>query len=374
MGLVFIGMIGPDSHNPEEQRFVEELSVGFTNTYYLRGVGIKGLRPHQLKSIPSRLTTRRASATKPNLISGSVYIIPLRRLARGLNARWIRRRLAQLLRSAPADWTIWLRFPSPELVDAVAAMPGIRVVYEPIDQYSAAEDLTHAQSKALLEAETRLMRLATVVTGGQLLADRFKDAAGGSYWLPFGADRRVLVAGTGLPPKRTPRLAVVGCFDGRVDEALLTSLMSVHPEWQLILAGPRVRPWGKRLERLPNVEWLGRIPVERVGPVLRDCDVALIPYRLTDWTRHCLPVKVFEYLAEGKPVVATPLPELKLLGDAVSIAEASGFSRAIEAALDGDSPPAQERRRQAAAQFTLQDRARRAIQLIQGKELEVAAR
>lgn len=45
-GLVFIGIIGPDSHNLEEERFVEEHSRGFSTSVYLRGVGVKGLRWH----------------------------------------------------------------------------------------------------------------------------------------------------------------------------------------------------------------------------------------------------------------------------------------------------------------------------------------
>jgi glycosyltransferase involved in cell wall biosynthesis len=159
-----------------------------------------------------------------------------------------------------------------------------------------------------------------------------------------------------------------------VDEALLVSMMTEHPDWQLVLAGPRVGPWGRWLKKLPNVQWLGHVPVERVRPIIRDCDVTIIPYRLTDWTRHCLPVKVFEYLAEGKPVVATPLPELDLLRDVVTIASPDSFAHAVEDALAADGPSDQDRRREAAHRFTLQDRARRAIELLQGKALQGATR
>jgi glycosyltransferase involved in cell wall biosynthesis len=372
-GLIFVGMVGPDSHNQEERRFVEELSSKFTASYYLRGVGIKGLRPHQLKSIPRRLRRGLLGEPLTKLREGSLFLIPLRHTTREFNTRWIRRQLNDLMRRTQAEWTLWIRFPSPELVDAINQIPEVRVIYEPIDLYSAAEDLSAAHRKRLLAAEARLIKRATVVTGGKQLAERFQRAECESHWLPFGRDERQMAIGVGLPDEiPRPRLGLVGCLDWRVDELLLVSLMTTHPDWQLILAGPRVRPWGQRLKRLTNVHWLGRIPVNRVRLVIRGCDVTLIPYRLTDWTSHCLPVKVFEYLAEGKPVVATPLPELALLRDVVTFAPADSFGDAVEAALDDTSAPAQERRRQAVDRFTLQDRARRAVELVHGKELQAA--
>jgi glycosyltransferase involved in cell wall biosynthesis len=93
--------------------------------------------------------------------------------------------------------------------------------------------------------------------------------------------------------------------------------------------------------------------------------VTLIPYRLTDWTTACLPVKVFEYLAEAKPVVATPLPELELFRDVVTLVPAEQFEVAIAQTLANSEQSAPERRRNAANRFTLQARARQAAELLQ---------
>jgi glycosyltransferase involved in cell wall biosynthesis len=98
--------------------------------------------------------------------------------------------------------------------------------------------------------------------------------------------------------------------------------------------------------------------------VIADCDVALIPYRLTDWTSACLPIKVFEYLAEGKPVIATPLPELEGFSDVLTLASPDRFEAAIVEALGDSEQAAGMRRRQAASRFTLQARAVRAGQLL----------
>jgi glycosyltransferase involved in cell wall biosynthesis len=264
----------------------------------------------------------------------------------------------------PGDWTLWTRFPSPELVDALATLRFGTVVYEPIDSYAAAEDLSAPERRRIIEAEDRLASFATVVAGGLGLAERFRTARAGSHWLPFGYDLRDCRGGPGVDafiPR--PRLCVVGEFDWRVDEELLRGLARRHPEWQLVLAGPRRRPWGVGLEGLRNVLWLGRIPAQRVRSVIADCDVTLVPYRLTDWTRACLPVKVFEYLAAGKPVVATPLPELSLFADVVEIVPAEGFDQAIARTLESDHEAVAQHRQNAAKRYTLQGRARHAVRL-----------
>ena len=63
-------------------------------------------------------------------------------------------------------------------------------------------------------------------------------------------------------------------------------------------------------------------------------DVALIPFQLTELTLCTSPVKVYEYLAAGKPVVATALPELQLMGDWVQVAEnADQFTQHLGAAM-----------------------------------------
>jgi hypothetical protein len=109
------------------------------------------------------------------------------------------------------------------------------------------------------------------------------------------------------------------------------------------------------------------VPADRVHAVIADCEVALIPYRLTDWTSACLPVKVFDYLAEGKPVVATPLPELSLFKDVVTLVAAEDFEGGIVETLDRTGRKVRAQRRWASKRFTMQDRANHAAGLLKGE-------
>jgi glycosyltransferase involved in cell wall biosynthesis len=112
------------------------------------------------------------------------------------------------------------------------------------------------------------------------------------------------------------------------------------------------------------VHWLGSLKPEQARGVIAACDVALNPCVLNQWTESALPVKVFDYLAEGRPVVSTPMAELDIFKDLIELAPAGQFISAIEAALATDTPQAATRRKQASQRFTSQDRARRAFELV----------
>jgi glycosyltransferase involved in cell wall biosynthesis len=359
--ILFVGMLPPESHNSEERRFVQELGRQVHQIRYMRGIGVKGLG---LRHIARLISRKRPAAPS---VQHTLAIVPLRnRMVRPINVKWLQKQLVAAADGVPRDWVFWTRFPSPELVAAAANIPFREIVYEPIDKYPAAGDFSLSESRRILAAEAQLVEIATVITGARSLAESFRGSAGGSHWLPFGHDVGRASQGAGLPNAlRRPRLAVVGELDWRIDDELLARLGWQHPEWTLILVGPRRRNWGSPLQGLKNVLWLGRIPAERVRMVVRDCDVTLIPYRITEWTRACLPVKLFEYLAEGKPVVTVPLPELKPFDDVVTSVPAEQFEAAIAVALRDDDDDAQRRRRQTALRFTLEDRARRAAGLLE---------
>src|SRR5439155_9606279 len=107
--------------------------------------------------------------------------------------------------------------------------------------------------------------------------------------------------------------------------------------------------------------------------IIADSDVALNPCILNDWTADALPVKIFDYLAEGKPIVSTPMQELAAFGDLIELGDPSDFGTAVARALAKDSAQLAERRRAAANRFTLQERARHAFELVTRNQAEVLA-
>jgi GT2 family glycosyltransferase len=74
------------------------------------------------------------------------------------------------------------------------------------------------------------------------------------------------------------------------------------------------------LKELENVTFFGEIPYTQVPTVIAHFDVCLIPFRLTDLIQATNPVKVYEYLSSGKPVVSVSLPELEPLSNLIYLA------------------------------------------------------
>ena len=113
---------------------------------------------------------------------------------------------------------------------------------------------------------------------------------------------------------------------------------------------------------LNNVVFLGELPYGELPAFLARCAVAIIPFRLDPLIQATNPVKLYEYLAAGKPVVATPLPEIQRLklpaGCCRLASDAAGFAAAIQAMESGDGPELQAERRRYASRHSWQQRAR----------------
>ena len=112
----------------------------------------------------------------------------------------------------------------------------------------------------------------------------------------------------------------------KLDIPLLVALARARPHWSFALVGP-VGPGEPRadisaLSGEANIHLLGLRSYEQLPDVLRSADAGLIPYALNELTRSIFPMKVYEYLAAGLPVIATPLPALAEIPEVATAADA----------------------------------------------------
>ncbi len=110
------------------------------------------------------------------------------------------------------------------------------------------------------------------------------------------------------------------------------------------------------MSREPNIHLLGTRSYEQLPDVLRAVDAGLIPYARNALTESVFPMKVYEYLAAGLPVVATPLPALAGLAEVATATDAEGLARLLEEAIAGDSPARRTERSRAAAAHSWEQR------------------
>lgn len=119
-----------------------------------------------------------------------------------------------------------------------------------------------------------------------------------------------------------PILGYAGNLSAKVNFKLIYSL-ATSLGCQVILAGPIVGVIGTntyltKLQQLPNVKFLGKLAVEDLPDLYREFDVCLMPYIQDDWfVKASQPLKLYEYLSSGKPIVSTKLACLKEMGQLV---------------------------------------------------------
>ena len=148
------------------------------------------------------------------------------------------------------------------------------------------------------------------------------------HLVPNGAEvehfQRASLADTPLAPEMQtiprPVIGFLGSLQYWIDFDLLRFLALARPNWSFVLIGPRGRlaKVGK-IENLPNVHLLGRKPYEQMPSYLKGFDVCLNPYVRGELARNCSPLKLYEYLASGKPVVSVDMPEARKFADVIGI-------------------------------------------------------
>jgi glycosyltransferase involved in cell wall biosynthesis len=162
-----------------------------------------------------------------------------------------------------------------------------------------------------------------------------------------------------------PRIGLLGNLNNRIDWQLLEQVAERRPDWQLVLIGPlymadeESAASAQRLTERDNVHSLGAVSESAMASCMKCFDVGLIPYRLNRVTRSINPLKVYQYLACGLPVVATALPSLRGFGEVISVAAdgdevAESFVAAIARELEEGSSDERERRMKKRIQWAAQ--------------------
>lgn len=157
----------------------------------------------------------------------------------------------------------------------------------------------------------------------------------------------------------SPRALYQGYISQKLDFKLLLDITEKLPNIAFVFAGAvtfdfpggeQCRQEWKLLLRRPNVHYVGKLPAEELPSLMYGCDVGLIPFVREDWiVKSGFPLKTFEYLAAGLPVVSTPLDNLTGFQDLIRFAStASEFAKHLQTSLACNNTAEVERRRMAA--------------------------
>ena len=222
------------------------------------------------------------------------------------------------------------------------------VVYDCFDHHAGFSDT----SPQILELESTLLKEADLVLcSAKKLLNRATEVAKKTLLVQNGADyEHFAVATRHAPPeKQRPTVGYFGAIADWFDGELVAEAALGFPDCQFVLVGSTFRAEISTLRMLPNVTFVGEVPYEELPTYLESFDVCLIPFKDLELTRATNPVKIYEYLSAGKPVVAVCLPELEPISDLVYLAQTrEEFKKCLYQALE-EAPDTRLEERQAYA-------------------------
>jgi len=141
--------------------------------------------------------------------------------------------------------------------------------------------------------------------------------------------------------ERRPLLVYVGSLDSRLDVGALLALADEFPDSEIALVGPLLD--GEHFAPLrdrANVQVHPPITRELISGLIRSADVGLIPHVSSPLTQAMSPLKLYEYLAGGLPVVAIDLEPVRDVDPSVALVEPAGdYASAVRWALQRGRAP-----------------------------------
>ena len=295
----------------------------------------------------------------------SPLVIPLHRFAivRWFNAVFLRWQLDRVVRRLNVSSVVlWIYAPTGvsfmgrwkeqltvyHCVDELAANPRIPTAVREIEkELLRRADIVFVTSKALFETKSPFNQ-NTYYMPNVADYDHFHTACDSALDIPADLAR--------IPSPRIGHIGAVSAY--KLDFDLIEQLARRHPEWSLVFIGAFGE--GEKgaditgLKKYTNIHFLGGRPYSELPGYMKGLDVCLLPNRLNEYTKAMFPMKFFEYLSAGKPVVATNLYALQEFSAWCTLAKsADEYEQGVIRALaEGEQPIIIQQRLSGAQRYT----------------------
>ena len=265
-------------------------------------------------------------------------------------------------RMFPDIWWVY----DPIMVTVAQRNPGRLLVYDCVDRHAA-----YGGFRGLVDTmEKRLLQSADIVfvtaRGLETYCEQYSDVVN---YLPNGFDAELYCGSseihTDLSAISRPIIGFIGGLGHWIDIDLISHIARRRPNWSLVFVGPLGDKAGS-FPQMPNIHLLGRFPREDMPAFIQGFDVGIVPFQETLLTKTVNPLKAYEYLACGIPVVSTIMPELDHLIQVRQVRGYDAFVSATEDALDeGLDSSARAARMASVAAFSQQTILKRMEDLIE---------
>jgi teichuronic acid biosynthesis glycosyltransferase TuaH len=287
------------------------------------------LSPMRDRTAAASLRGPRLRRVAPNILRLSPVTVPgvTRPILREIAVRQARRTVRRTVAALGANVHSTIVASVNNMLDVI---PSAQSLLYGTDDWVAGAELLGAEVGWLRKStERQLARADIVVASSPTLKEKWSSYRPDISVVPNGCDAARLATADSAPDPRDvhlprPIAGFVGHMSERIDLAMLDAVATAGVS--VLLVGPRQPTFDiaklKPLLERPNVQWVGAKDFGELPSYLKVIDVGLTPYRQSDFNRASFPLKNLEYLAAGRPVVASDLPAHRWLDSPhVSIAD-----------------------------------------------------
>lgn len=224
---------------------------------------------------------------------------------------------------------------------------------EGIDKISAKADIIFTTANKLYDYHSRRHQNVHMCPNG---ADYEHFKAAQNLFAPKPKD---------MPKNGRPVIGYIGAVAPWIDWEIIKYISTQNKTFNIVIVGPLYGQFKGAVEA-PNVYYLGRKDYEAVPQYLQCFDVCIIPFKVTSMIEACNPIKMYEYLSAGKPVVATNMPEAEAVKEIYIGRNKEEFNQKIhQALLEKDNPNKTSLRIEHAKNNSWTHRAEKAIEVIE---------
>ncbi len=292
-----------------------------------------------------------------------------------INTRILIRHIRKAMKAFQVEHPVlWLY--SPYHADLVGKFDEKFSCYHNYDEF--AEFIYNKRIKDLIQTfdQELTKRVDLVFATSPSQAARRKIFNPNTHFIPNGVDfnlfNRALQHPSSPPADiinlQRPIIGFAGWLGYHIDIDLLLHIGRTFPNYSLVLIGPNDLPLSnnrRQLESLPNMYLLGQKERETLPDYLQVFDVALMPYLLDGHVRTAYPLKLHEYLAAGRAIVAVEMEALQAFRHVVRMADThDAVIDEIRDAIHDYSPQTIQARVQVAKENTWEDRVERIYRAI----------
>ncbi|MBP7055798.1 MAG: YdcF family protein [Candidatus Omnitrophica bacterium] len=332
------------------QQIMSALAKNGNRVLFIENTGVRSPNLNDIGRLKKRIHNWLHSVKGIRKESDNLYVysplilpFPYSRIARWFNKRFIMAVLERWTKSVGfSSPIIWTFLPTGIVLDIINSIDSSLVIYYCIDNFSVSSPF----ASRICETERNVIRRSDLVfvTAKNLYERCLKDNRH-VYFFPFGVNLEVYEKAkeASLPVPRDiagvkrPIIGYVGGVHKWVDTRLIKFLSDEHRDKNFVFVGP-VQTKIDDLKSAPNISFLGQKPYEELPGYVKNFDICVIPYLITEYTKNVYPTKLTEYLSLGKTVVSTAIPEVEAFnernGDIVYLGRSmEKFSELINSAL-----------------------------------------